>query len=131
MTRKEFVSMNNNAESEEKTMDESSKKVYYTIVTENPLGAMKHINKVKISGSNPKECVEVMLYNKNLIKEVLDKIKEHSPKEMVFCFSDIPGHEIVFTNNHFDDLFSQWIEAMIEMENYELATELRDFFKTL
>jgi len=50
---------------------------------------------------------------------------------MVFCFSDIPGHEIVFTNNHFDDLFSQWIEAMIEMENYELATELRDFFKTL
>lgn len=131
MTREEFLDMNNGPEIQEQVMEENKKKVYYTIVTEKPLGTMKYTNKIKISGSTSKECVEVMLYNQNLIREVMGKIKEHSPEYMVFYFSDIPGHEILFTKKNFDDLFGQWIDAMVEVENYELASELRDFFKTL
>jgi hypothetical protein len=131
MTRQEYVDMNSAPPVEEQIMEENKKTIYYTIVTEKPLGKLKLTNKVKIKGATVKNCVNVMLYNSNLISEVLGKVKEHDPETLVFEFSDIRGYEIIYTKNKYSDLFEQWIEAMIEMENYELATELRDFFKTL
>ncbi|MDG1950484.1 MAG: hypothetical protein P8J32_06760 [bacterium] len=131
MTRQEYIEMNSGPGIEEQIMAEEKKTIYYTIVTEKPLGKLKLTNKIKIKGAVIQDCVEVMLYNQNLIKEVMEKVREHDPETLVFEFTDIKDYEIVYTKDKYPDLFEQWIEATVEMENYELTAELRDYYKKI
>lgn len=85
------------------------------------------VNQVLIKGTDFDECLKIILYDKDLIKEVLNKIDKHNPSHIEFKFVDLHGPPIVFESNEFQNLIQQWMDAMISEEEYEIAAYIRDF----
>lgn len=105
------------------------KKTYYTIVTDKPLKGVISNNIITVRGTTVKETLEVILYNSSLIRETLKRIEEHELETITFNLVDLKKHDIVFTKDKFSNLIQQWIEAMVDLEAYEVAGELHDFYK--
>lgn len=90
---------------------------------------LKDVNVVRVHGTDFDECLRTVLYNTDLIKEVLSRIDKHNPGHIEFKFQDLEGPPIVFDSDNFQNLIDQWMDAMTEegVENYEMAALLRDF----
>lgn len=85
------------------------------------------VNQVLVQGKDFDKCLETILYNTDLIKEVLGRIDKHNPAHIEFKFTELSGPPIVFESHEFQNLIQQWMDAMISKEEYEVAAYIRDF----
>ena len=80
-----------------------------------------------IEGTDYDECLKVALYDTDLIRTVLDKIDKHNPEHIEIKFIEMIAPSLIFESDKFQNLIQQWMDAMIEIENYEMAAYLRDY----
>jgi hypothetical protein len=90
-------------------------KVKFLITRDKPISrGSVAVNRVQILDKDSD-----VLYNSNIIKEVLGIIKEHGVDDVVFELKG--GQQIIYTKQHYPKLLQDWLGAMIEIEDYEMS----------
>lgn len=96
-------------------------KKHFVIETIHGPGSMKK-SCIKVTGDLP---LNTVLHNEDLIRKGMRLMKKDVDIEII-C--EGVKHPLVFTKGDgFVSLLFQWKKAMLEDENYELASEIRDF----